>query len=173
MAWLAAPAALTAWLVHPLITLRLLARRRRKRVDVSVHFWQVGLALGPVVLVAAAMSLLSDAPRWPLLFGWLVVFGWGGLVVHGMLTRILPFLFWFHWFAPRAGLAKVPPMRHLFPTNRARACLNLHIVAVTLGAAGFALQAPLLVRVGGAALAGAGVALAYAMVAMVRMRPTT
>ncbi len=166
VAWLALPAAALVWLVHPAIVLRMLADRRRKRVDMSVRFWQAGLCVGPLIVTTAIASLVSDDARWPLLFGWFAVFGWGGLIVHGMLTRIGPFLVWFHRYAPIVGHTKVPPMRQLFPASRSRPALLLHGLGVAIGALGLGLNQPILVRLAGGALVGSGVVLAYAMARM-------
>ncbi|MCP4448233.1 MAG: hypothetical protein GY811_23275, partial [Myxococcales bacterium] len=59
----ALPGALAVWLVHPLATLVLLRGKRRKRVDLSIRFWQVGLLCGPLVLGFATTTWLSDHPR--------------------------------------------------------------------------------------------------------------
>ena len=166
VALLALPGAALVWLVHPAIVLRMLADRRRKRVDISVRFWQAGLCTGPLVVTTAIATLVSDDARWPLLFGWFAIFGWGGLIVHGMLTRIGPFLIWFHRFAPIVGHTKVPPMRQLFPASRSRPALLLHGFGVVVGALGLGLNQPVLVRLAGGALVGSGVVLAYAMVKM-------
>ncbi len=129
----AAPAALGVWGVAPIALLRGLLRRKRAGADGSVRFWfaalPVALALGPLAVLAWA---LPD-PRWSLAFGWLAVWGWAGTVVHGMLTRIVPFLTWFHRFAPRLGKERVPAMRALFPDSRVRAGLALHVGTTLAG----------------------------------------
>lgn len=128
-----APAVIAIWLVHPVVTLRALHRRRRKRVDGSVRFWWAGLALAPVALAFAVAMELDDDPRWPVAMGWVAVWGWAGLVVHGMLTRIVPFLVWFHRFAPLVGKVDVPSMRGLLPDRRIQVALGLHVAAVAAG----------------------------------------
>lgn len=167
--FLAAPAALILWVLHPALTLRLLATRRRKRADMSVRFWQIGLGCAPLLVFIAIAGLLEEHPRWPLLFGWVTIFGWAGLIMHGMLTRILPFLVWFHRYAPRAGLERVPPMRRLFPASRARPALVLHTSGVAVGAVALGFGLPWMLRVAGISLFGAGLVLAYAMFRMLHV----
>ncbi|MCO4763871.1 MAG: hypothetical protein KC502_20325 [Myxococcales bacterium] len=164
LAWTAAPFALYVWLIHPIVALKLLAKRRRKRKDVSVQFWQAGSLVAPFVGIAAALTLLSDDPRWPLLFGWLAIFGWGGLIVHGMLTRILPFLVWFHRYAPLVGEMKVPPMRRMFPPSRSGPALIAHLSAVGLGTVAILTGQPVVFAGAGLSLVISGLILAYAMV---------
>ena len=166
----AIPGALAVWLLHPIVTLRGLAARKRRRPDASVRAWQAGLLQGPATLAAGTLALWHPDPRWPQLFGWLAVWGWAGLVLHGMLTRIVPFLVWFHRFSDAVGQPGVPSMRKLLPDARARPGLRLHGAAVLLGAAAIALHEPLLLKVTGAALVGAGLALGHALVRVVSFR---
>lgn len=160
----AVPAALAVWVVHPVWMLRLMAARRRKRSDPSLDFWRAGLSMAPLVAVAGALTWASGDGRWPLLFAWLAIFGWAGMIVHGMLTRIVPFLAWFHRFAALAGHVPVPPMRRLLPPNRARPGLWLHGLAVVSGATGILSGWWPAMAAAGLLLAAAGATLAYALV---------
>lgn len=132
-------AAIAVWLLHPIATLRSLAARKRRLADGSLRFWQVGLSVAPLVLVAAAWARFGDDPRAPLLFGWLAIWGWAGTIVHGMLSRIVPFLVWFHRFSPLLGRVPVPPMRQLWPERRLRVGLALHVGTLIVG--GFSVTA--------------------------------
>lgn len=161
--WAALPGAAAVWIFQPTVCARQLARRRRKRGDASLTFWRSGLAIAPVVFVVGLVAVTSHDPRWPILFGWLAVWGWAGLIVHGMLTRIAPFLIWFHRFSALAGLAPVPPMRKLLPDTRGRLGWALHLAAVVIGAAAIVTGWWPLARLAGVALIGAGVVLGYAL----------
>jgi hypothetical protein len=86
----ALPAVAAVWVLHPLSSLACLGRRRRRRVDASLHFWRAGLAAALVTGPAAAAALWLPEPRWGLLLGWLAVWGWAGAIVHGMLTASCP-----------------------------------------------------------------------------------
>ncbi len=170
----ALPAAVAVWLVHPLVTLRLLGQRRRKRADPSLHFWRLAMAVAPLLLVLAVATAWLDDPRPPLLLGWLGLWGWAALLVHGMLTRILPFLVWFHRFSALVGLQPVPSMRQLLPERRIRIALGLHVGAVVAGAVGLGFSADLLIRIAGIGLAATGAALAWELVGtLARPRPAT
>lgn len=130
-----APAALAVWGVSPVVLLQGL-RRRKRGADGSVRFWYaalpVALAVGPLAVVAWA----ATDPRWAVAFGWLAAWGWAGTIVHGMLTRIVPFLTWFHRFSPLLGRRRVPAMRELFPDARVRVGFVLHVATTALGLVG-------------------------------------
>lgn len=129
----AAPAALGVWVLAPAAVLRGLLKRRRASTDASVRFWYAALPVAFLLSPLAVLAFVSDDPRWGLAFGWLAVWGWAGTIVHGMLTRIVPFLTWFHRFSPMLGLAVVPPMRSLYPEVRVRTGLVLHVTTTFAG----------------------------------------
>ena len=165
--WGLLPGALAVWLLHPAVALRALSRRRRRRPDASLWFWRAGLGCAPATLVAAVAATAFDDPRAPVLFGWLAVWGWAGLIVHGMLGRITPFLVWFHRFADHIGYKKVPPMRRLLPDRWVRVAFAAHLGAVIAGAVAILVQWGPLVRVTGVALVGVGLVLLAALVRVV------
>src|SRR5690606_37287411 len=104
--WWAAPAVAAVWLLHPALAGRSLLRRPARRADGSLAYWWLAIGVAPILALLMAASGWSAAPSIPILLGWLALWGWAGAVVHGMLTRIVPFLVWFHRFSPLAG--KVP-----------------------------------------------------------------
>lgn len=164
VALVALPAALAIWGVHPVVTALALQRRRRRRADTSARFWLAGLACAPAALSLAVATALGDDPRWPVALGWVVLWGWAGLIAHGMSYRIVPFLVFFHRFASRVGLAPVPSMKELLPEPRQRVALWLHAAAVATGAAGIGAAAPVVARIAGLLLAAAGVAMAVNLI---------
>jgi hypothetical protein len=130
---LSLPAALVVWVIHPILVRRALSRRRRKRVDPSKSYWVAALTIAPVVLVCALGRELDSDPRWSLAFGWLAIWGWAGLIVHGMLTRIVAFLVWFHRFSHRVGQRGVPNMNQICSPARAKRGLWIHTLSVFVG----------------------------------------
>jgi hypothetical protein len=131
----ALPAALAIWGIQPVLSLRGLFRRRRRRVDGSVRFWQAGLCAAPLIAVVAVAAHLLPHPRWVLLLGWMAIWCWAGMIVHGMLTRIVPFLVWFHRFSPLVGRVPVPSMRGLLPDRWTLQGLVLHVASAVAGIA--------------------------------------
>lgn len=155
----AIPAVVAVWAIHPLVTLRSLRARRRRRADPSLLFWNTGLLVAPVCALVAVLAYFSSAPRWSVLLGWLVLVGWAGMIIHGMLGRIVPFLVWLHRFAPRAGEPGVPSARELLPDAWARGCFALHATTLAVGALAIALRSDPLARTAGALLVATGFAL--------------
>ena len=129
----ALPAAFAAWLLHPALLLHKLSQRQRKRSDASLLFWQAGLSIGLLLIPVATAAVLSWDPRWQVLFGWLVIWGWAATIMHGMLSRIVPFLVWFHRYSAKVGLEIVPSMRSLLPQQRIKTGFKLHLGSVLLG----------------------------------------
>ncbi len=151
------------WLWHPWQTLRLLRGRRRKRVDPSKDYWVAAMWMGPVTFLIGIATLLSGDPRWNLTFGWVAIWGWAGLVVHGMLTRIVPFLVWLHRFSSVAAFPGVPTMADLFPARSARRGLLLHGLALALAVAACWIPGTLLPALVGGLISLTGLHLARAM----------
>jgi len=167
---IAAPAAIAAWLLHPVLIWRAISTRTRKRADPSLRAWQAGLLVGPVVALVALLSQVSASPRLGILLVWLAVWGWAGVIIHGMLTRIVPFLVWYHRWSPLVGKQRVPSMRSLLPQGVARTGLGLHLLSVIVGAAAVLTGWDPLARLTGATLVLTAVALATELILTVRPR---
>jgi hypothetical protein len=166
-----APAAVVVWLVHPIVTARLILGRRRRRVGESVRFWLAALVVAPLVLASAVLGFFLDDPRFVVLFGWLALVGWSTVIVHGMLTRIVPFLVWFHRFSRAEDLANAPSMREILPDARARVGLVLHLASAIVGALAIATGASLLVVLAGALLVATGASMLVAFARALARRP--
>jgi len=165
------PAVASVWLIHPHLTFYTLKKRRRKRLDASLHFWQVALLVAPLTAGAAVGTFLSHDPRWGLLLGWLAIWGWAGMIVHGMLSRIFPFLIWFHRFSHYVGKLPVPPMRRLLPDRWTRLGLGLHCASLLVGLAAIATRNPWLAELTGLLLVGTGLNMLGWMVHLLRQFP--
>ncbi len=155
----AAPGGIAVWLVHPWVSVRLLRQRRRRRVDDSVRFWFGGLLCAPVAFALAIATWLLPDLCWAVLLGWTLIWGWAGMIVHGMLTRISAFLVWFHRYAPVVGQLPVPPMRRLFPARQARVELVAHVATLVCGWAAIASGSQWLASLTGVGLVFTGGAL--------------
>lgn len=129
----AAPGAAVVWLIQPLQMLLLLQKRSRPRPDGSLLFWRSGLVLGILLLPLGLIAHLRQDGNLQVLWGWLAIWGWAGLIVHGMLTRIVPFLIWFHRMSPHVGLRPVPSMRGLLSQKRIKLGWQLHMAALIMG----------------------------------------
>ena len=160
----AVPAALVAWLVHPVLILRNISLRKRKRSDASLLFWRTGLISALLMIPITLAALWLPDPRWQVLFGWVAIWGWAAMIMHGMLSRIVPFLVWFHRYSPRVGLEPVPSMRSLLSQRRIQIGFTLHLSSLVLGVAAILLQADILARLTGLVLVATAISLVSMLV---------
>ena len=158
------PAALAVWVAHPLLTLQGLAKRKRRRSDASLLFWRSGLISALLLLPMAVVACTADDARWQVLFGWFAIWGWAGMILHGMLTRIVPFLVWFHRVAPRIGKTKVVSIRSLLPQQRIKIGFACHLVSLALGAVAIVTQADVVAGMTGVLLLATGISLSGSLV---------
>jgi hypothetical protein len=163
---LALPGALTAWGLHPFLMLRAIQRRGRPRPDPSLTAWKASAALALLGLPLAAVAAEVESSRPAMVLAWLLIWGQGGLLITGMLSRILPFLVWFHRWSGRVGKERVPSMRSLLPDPLVNASLRAHAVTLVLGVLAFGTGHDALAR-----LAGLGVLVTAALLARMIARP--
>jgi hypothetical protein len=136
-----------------LVTLRLLARRKRPKADAPTLFWRTAMAS---LLGALALGLLPPDPRVDVARGVLLVAGFALSTINGMLYKIVPFLSWYHLrHGTQDGSLNVPkdlpPIHRIIPDAQARAQYLLHAAALLLLVAACAWPA-LLARPAGALL---------------------
>ncbi len=128
-AWLgplAAALALAGVLAFLVQVARIFRARLRKRTDVA--WWHTAASFGylvaAVLLGGALASSRVDAAltvRLELAYGFLALPGFIGSVIVGQLSKIWPFLVWFHTFSAYVGLKEVPTASELLPEGRQRA----------------------------------------------------
>lgn len=157
---------------------RLMARRSRRKLDVQGTATLLALALLSLAIpVAVAASNgtpgTSDAEpaRWLLAYAALGLVGWVGVTLIGNSYKILPFLVWFHRYSPLIGREPVPMLADMYDDRRAVVIARLLGLAA-LVLAGAALIGNLdILRLGGALLAGVGVAHAADLVRLLVVAP--
>ena len=91
--------------------------------------------------------------------------------VIGMLTRIVPFLVWFHRFSALVGKVPVPPMKRMIPQEWIRAVRWLHVATLLAGAGAIVVGGPWASRLLGLALVVTAIALAASLARVLRLRP--
>jgi len=133
----ALPLTMVAAILYATEALKVLMARKRKLVDYTVRFWQLGLSQ----LIAAALLALGliftegGAWRMPLesLLGLMFTLGFALSVMLGMLQKIVPFLIYLHLQRmtlanPQSVTVKLPHMKALIPTECSRWQYRLQLV---------------------------------------------
>ena len=120
-----------------LSTFYLLWKRKRPKPDPTTMFWRsaLGSLLAAALLWTAGAVLpgLAEAPAYPLALGVLVIAGFGGSVVNGMLYKIVPFLVWYHLqHNAELGCAKAPNVKQILRDTDAQRQFWLHLAALLL-----------------------------------------
>lgn len=129
----ASPAVVAVWILRPLRALRADAG-----ADAGRLARRAGFAFAPGAAIASLLVVAADAPDWNLLLGWIALWGWAGLVVHGLVLRA----------------ARVPRRGQAFGTG-------LHLAAGVLGVAATVSGLDWMARVAGFGVGATGVWLAY------------
>lgn len=112
-----------------LTTLKRLHERKRRVNDVSIWFWNTGIALLSFSLVAYLASLFGAPDTLGTLS--LIAFALFALsVILGMMGKIVPFLVWFHLSS--AGYLDAPIMSNIIPPERARLLFALFSITATM-----------------------------------------
>jgi len=106
------------------ITLKLLARRRRNIPDITLNFWRVAMSSLLITLIAWLLSLFNLHPQLDFFIVVLMIIGFAVSAVSGMLYKIVPFLIWLHLNTYAQGKDrskfKIPNMKHVMPAGKAR-----------------------------------------------------
>jgi len=153
----AIPAGLSAGLILPVWGIWALRNRKRRRKDHSVGAWKAGLVFAVLAAIAGVSAGLTLWPALDVLFVWLTTWGAAGMVMHGMLSRIVPFLVWFHRLSPLLGRVVVPPMRQLYAQVRLKRSLVVHGMSVLVGTVAILSGIDLLARLTGLLVLGTAV----------------
>ncbi|MDQ6960432.1 MAG: hypothetical protein Q9M27_05320 [Mariprofundaceae bacterium] len=120
-------------------TLYLQSHRRRRRSDVTMDFWRIGmLSLFASVLLWISGQFLPALATWPhydLLLGTTYIAGFAVSVINGMLYKIVPFQVWFHLQSRYISQTGLPTVKEIIPDHRARWQMRFHLSALLLLAA--------------------------------------
>ena len=152
--------------------MRNISRRKRKRRDASLLFWKAGLISALLLIPLSLAAVLLPDPRWQVLFGWMAIWGWAAMIMHGMLSRIVPFLVWFHRYSARVGLEPVPSMRSLLPQRRIQIGFALHLSSVVMGVGAILVQVDILAQLTGLVLVATAISLGNMLIHVLKRRST-
>jgi hypothetical protein len=131
-----------AVLIYAGFSLRLLQHRKRRLVDVSVRFWQLGLSclilavllFWLVFLLPGVAGSAMPPARGLLLLGVLMIPGFACSIIMGMLQKIVPFLAFLHLqrscSANIRAIRSLPNMHGFISPARSLWLLRFHAVAI-------------------------------------------
>lgn len=119
-----------------LVTLWLMLRSKRARLDATQRYWRLGLSSALCALALWAASQVVPALQlWsglPLLLGGLVLVGGFMSVITGMLYKIVPFLVWLHLQNAGKGQVMAPNMKKVLSDKAAARQMVSHVLALAL-----------------------------------------
>jgi len=133
----------SAVLIYAGFSLRLLQHRKRRLMDVSVHFWQLGLSclilavllFWLVLLLPGIAASAQLSARGLMLVGVLMIPGFACSIIMGMLQKIVPFLAFLHLqrhcSANIRAIRSLPSMHGFISPTRSLWLLRIHVVAIT------------------------------------------
>lgn len=101
------------------VTLNLLARRRRKRFDITDWFWRTGmlcLVLGTGTYIFGYFGGKLNGADISMLTGLLLLVGFAVSLINGMLYKIVPFLVWLNLRMP-VVMGKLEPGTRYYTPN--------------------------------------------------------
>jgi hypothetical protein len=126
--------------VFCLVTLLLLARKKRKVPDATLWFWRQALVFGVCLGGSWIGAELLNVYSWKMGLFWGVNLVYGIIIsiMVGMLLKIIPFLVWFHLQSRQLNLmmtgnaVTIPHMKQIVPETTVRRLFGLHIASLTV-----------------------------------------
>jgi len=138
--------------LQPLGGLRKL--RNSSNAIAEARFWRTAYWLAPISLLIALVALSNSLPEWRMAFGWVVLWGWAGLMVHAILRDL-----------PGRWLAQAPSKE----TLTGDLAYPLHLLSLVVGLVAIATGSPSIARVTGIVLIALAVQQARRVVGLVRI----
>ncbi|MCP4830739.1 MAG: hypothetical protein GY886_00840 [Gammaproteobacteria bacterium] len=125
--------------IYALISFYLLRQRKRKIIDYTIRFWQLGLSCLLLALLGYAISLSGikePSAVNELQWGILMIPGFAISIMMGVLYKIAPFLSWLHLqqacLKQPMDILKLPTMHDLLPVKYGRIQFCLHCLTLAL-----------------------------------------
>lgn len=140
---------LTGMLIFIGTTYEIINKRKRKVVDTTIRFWQVGMASLALSLVALIVYQFFPHEVYLFLFGFLFLAGFAVSIVNGMFYKIVPFMVWLHRFSLLIGKPNVPLLKDISPDKNARIQWKIYMGSVFLLLLGIISNMDPIIRAGG------------------------
>jgi len=125
--------------IYVLLSFYLFQQRKRKVIDYTIRFWQLGLSCLLLALLGYLLSTLNllepDAAN-EMQWGILIIPGFAISIMLGALYKIAPFLSWLHLqqacLNNPMAVMQLPTMHDLLPVKHGRIQVHLHALALVL-----------------------------------------
>ncbi|HEY4716868.1 MAG TPA: hypothetical protein VII00_07155 [bacterium] len=83
--------------------------RMRKKIDTAIYGTIIAKSMLALATITGTVVFLTDAPfQWHYLPSILLLLGFAGLYIMGMMHKIVPFLVWYNKYSSKIGIEKVP-----------------------------------------------------------------
>jgi hypothetical protein len=152
------PAIYAVWLRHPWLCLRSLAGiEAGNATPTGLYFWRAAMWVAPLVFASALAAFLLSDPRAGVVFGWLAIWGWAGMLVHGLLQQPGPL--------DRPSAVEAEPAL-------ARVSLWLHLSTLVVGLPAIVTGSDTLVRVTALGLLATSISMFAGGVGQLRAKPS-
>lgn len=134
-------------------------RARHKQNPGAGIRWSWPLAQGIAVFLLLVLATSAIRPDLVLgngmgaVIGWAYLWGWVGVTLLAYLSKIIPFLWWTYKYGNRTGQPGVPTMADLIDDRKVQVLLWAIAICLFVLLIGFGWSSPLLLALGGSALA--------------------
>lgn len=140
--------------------------RLRKKVEapLKVSLASIGIMAVPLLILIAGIGVAAARDtdhRLPLIYGFLIFFGWITGIILGMTFKTLPFIIWNKVYRSRTGAVPTPNPKHLVKEGLFKAMMGTWMAGLLVFAAGIWLQGIFLLRIGAGFLAVAALSYNY------------
>lgn len=100
----------------------IIKKRMKKNIDLGIKFSLFAYtSLLIAVLIAVASLFINNETlgkiNLPVLYGFILIFGFITQLILGQMYKIIPFLIWFHYYSAQVGLKEVPLLKDLYNRN--------------------------------------------------------
>ncbi|MGK0291048.1 MAG: hypothetical protein ACI86H_002515 [bacterium] len=148
---------------------RLLYKRKRKIVDVTISFWRFGMICISISIALLFTNYYFKLNELTFLLGGFFFIGFAVSITNGMLYKIVPFLIWLHRFSPLLGKVKTPLMKDICPKSLSERQWHLFLGSTLSIFVSIAFQWKWGLKIGGFGFAISSALLFYNLVKAVRI----
>mgnify|MGYP002861258909 CR=1 FL=1 len=100
----------------------IIKKRMKKNLDLGIKFSMFAYSALLVAVLLSATFFFGHYDsvqklNFPVLYGFILIFGFITQLILGQMYKIIPFLIWFHYYSSQVGLKDVPLLKDLYNRN--------------------------------------------------------